>query len=736
MNRSKIHEHHLERQAYVYIRQSSLRQVAENLESQDMQYQLVNRARELGWGRRQVEVIDDDLGKSGASSQERGGFQTLVAAVGLRQVGIVLVTDVSRLARNCADWYQLLNLASYFDTLISDSSGIYNPQQMNDRMLLGMKGTYSEMQWFQMREQLGAARLNKAKRGELQIRLPTGYEWHADGRVVKTPDEEVRSRIDLIFSQFRRLGSGRAVLNYLREHDLNIPRMIRAGMDKGRLRWKRASMGAVYQFLKNPAYAGAYTYGKTCHMRLPGDTSRTRLEHKPQAEWTVMIQEAFEGYIGWEDYMQNQEKLAQNGRSVFQSLGAPLKGDALLQGLVLCARCGRRMVVAYNRSPAYVCRTAHSQYGEPRCQHFTAPIVDAAVCQLFLQAVTPAQLEATLGAVAEIEQERQRLSEQWRLRLERTRYQAELARRRYEQVDPDNRLVAATLEQDWETQLQALAKLEEDWQKAQVELVTPLGTDEISKIQALAADLPALWQAETTTNTDRKRLLRCLIQDVTLDAFTDPKITQVFVRWHTGAVTHLQVPRPQPGRRASQTLLERVSTLAQTFSDIQIAERLNAEGYTTPTGLAWTAGRVFGLRRKNRIKSQHHSRSRQLSPRADGRYTIQQVARLLQYSPTTIHDWFLNGFLVGLQPGPRAHVWLRFDAADRKRVDASIPYDPETMVPYPQAPAYFQMTAAQLRQAFLDGQLTPLRVMIFNRPRWVILSGPIPEPYCPEAYHE
>jgi DNA invertase Pin-like site-specific DNA recombinase len=736
MNRGKIHEQHLERRAYVYIRQSSLRQVAENLESQDLQYKLVNQALEMGWNRHQIEVIDDDLGKSGASSQERAGFQSLVAAVGLRQVGIVLVTDVSRLARNCADWYQLLNLASYFDTLISDSSGIYNPQQMNDRMLLGMKGTFAEVQWFQMREQLGAARLNKAKRGELQISLPIGYEWHASGRVVKTPDKEVCSRIDLIFQQFRRLGSGRAVLNYLRENDFKIPHIIRTGPDKGQLYWKRPTIGSVYQFLKSPAYTGAYTYGKTRHVRLPGDSSHTRLERKPQAEWTVLIQDAFEGYICWEEYMQNQEKLAQNSRSNFQSLGAPLKGDALLQGLVLCARCGRRMHMAYNRHPAYVCRAAHNQYGDPLCQHFTAPMVDNAVCQLFLQAVTPARLEAALAAVAEIEQERQRLSQQWRLRLESARYQVALARRRYAQVDPDNRLVASALEQDWEYQLQALASLEKDWQKAQADLATPLEAAEIAQIQALAADLPALWQAETTTNTDRKRLLRCLIQDVTLDAFTDPKITQVFVRWHTGLVTHLQVPRPQPGRRASQTLLERVSALALTFSDLQIADRLNAEGLTTPTGLAWTAGRVFGLRRKNQIPSQFHSHSPQLAPRADGRYTIQQVAKFLQYSPTTIHDWFLNGFLVGLQSGPLAHVWLRFDAADRRRLDTSIPFDPETMVPYSQAPAHFQLSASLLRQAFLDGQITPLRVMIFNRPRWVVLSGPIPEPHCPEAYHE
>jgi DNA invertase Pin-like site-specific DNA recombinase len=726
MNRSKIHERHLERKAYVYIRQSSPRQVEENLESQDLQYQLVDRAGSFGWMEPQVEVIDDDLGKSGTTSQPRAGFQNLVAAVGLRQVGMVLVTDVSRLARNCADWYQLLDLASLCDTLISDASGIYDPQHYNDRLLLGLKGTFSEVQWYQMREQLVAALYNKARRGELAIRLPTGYEWHPEGRVIKTPDEEVQRRIALIFTQFERLGSGRAVLNYMREHRLPIPRKMHTGVDKGRIRWAPPTSSAIYQFLKHPAYAGAYTYGKTRHVKLIGSRQQTKLERKPIEEWPVLIQNAFEGYITWEEYMRNQEKLHQNAQTVFQTKGAALKGAALLQGLVLCAKCGRRMRMAYNRNPAYVCRAAHNQYGEPRCQHFTAPPVDEAVSQLFLQAVAPARLEAALGAVAEIEAERQRLAEQWRLRLERARYQADLARRRYEEVDPANRLVAATLERDWETQLQNLAKLEQEWEQTQAELNTPLSAAEINHIRELAADLPTLWQAPTTSNQDRKRLLRCLIQDVTLDAFSDPKTTQVFVRWHTGAVTHLQVPRPQPGRRTSQTLLERIRTLAQTFSDQQVADRLNTEGFTTRTGLAWTAKRVMGVRRKNNIPSQYHCQTQNLIPRGDGLFSIKQVAEILQYSPATIHEWFLKGFLIGQQTHPRAHVWLRFDDSDRLRVGATIPFDPDLMIPYPQAPAHFELTPAQLRQALIDGSLVALRVLIFNRPRWVIQSSAIP----------
>jgi hypothetical protein len=277
------------------------------------------------------------------------------------------------------------------------------------------------------------------------------------------------------------------VLKYLQEHDLKIPRRIHAGIGKGRLRWERASSGAVYEILKNPTYAGAYTYGKTRHTHLPGDSKCIRLERKAQAEWTVLIQDAFEGYLSWEEYMQNQEKLAEKGRAVFQSQGAPLKGAGLLQGMVLCAKCGRRMQVAYNRNTAYVCRTANAQYGEPRCQHFTARLIDQAVSQLFLQAVTPARLEAALGAATEIEQERQRLRQQWQQRLERARYQVELARRRYEQVDPDNRLVAGALERDWEAQLQTLAELEKAWQKAQAELTVPLDTNEIARIQSLAA---------------------------------------------------------------------------------------------------------------------------------------------------------------------------------------------------------------------------------------------------------
>ncbi|MFQ5488883.1 MAG: recombinase family protein, partial [Gammaproteobacteria bacterium] len=473
MNRSKIHERHLERQAFVYIRQSSMRQVKEHLESQDLQYQLLKRAQEFGWAAHQVTLLDDDLGKSGTSSQERMGFQNLVAAVGLRQVGIVLVTDVSRLARNCADWYQLLDLASMCDTLISDASGIYDPQHYNDRLLLGLKGTFSEVQWYQMREQLHAALLNKAKRGELVIRLPVGYEWLEDGRVAKVADQEVQRLIELVFAQFERLGTGRAVLNYLRTHKLQIPRAIHTGVDKGRIRWALPTSSAIYQFLKHPAYAGAYTYGKTRHVRLPGGGRQTKLERKPLKSWSVVLKKAFPAYIAWEQYMQNQEKLRQNAQTVFQSTGAPRQGAALLQGVVLCARCGRRMRAVYNRSPAYVCRSAHNQYGEPRCQYFTAPPIDAAVSELFLQAIAPARLEAALAAVDEIESQRQRLAEQWQLRLERARYQAQLAQRRYEQVDPDNRLVADSLEAVWNDKLRALRQAQEDSQHGRQELHVP-----------------------------------------------------------------------------------------------------------------------------------------------------------------------------------------------------------------------------------------------------------------------
>jgi DNA invertase Pin-like site-specific DNA recombinase len=560
----KILPQHLERQAYVYIRQSTPQQVEQHLESQDLQYQLVQRAQALGWNESQVVVIDDDLGKSAITAVDRRGFQAVVVAVGLGQVGLILVTDVSRLARNCADWYQLLDpsaslragLASHAGTLLSDASGVYDPRHYDDRLLLGLKGTFSEAQWYSMRTHLYAALLNKARRGELAIRLPVGYDRLANGQVILTPDREVQGAIRLVFEQFEREGSARGVLRYFRDQTLQLPRRIQTGPARGEVEWVKPNYSSLYHILKQPAYAGAYTYGKHHNVRLPGADKKVITRQVPLEEWAVLKLEAFEGYITWQQYLDNQSRLAENAQGATWTKGAPRAGLALLQGLVRCGRCGRPMHVCYGNHPSYVCDVANHNHGEPRCQTFTIAHIDPLVTEIFLQAIQPASLEAALAAVEQVEAQRHSLTQHWLQRLERARYVADAARRRYQRVDPDNRLVAAELERDWEDKLQAVQTLEREWAQVQTQAAAPLSEADKSLIRQLAEDVPALWYAQTTTQDERKRLIRCLIQTVTLDSFTKPGYSLIHILWHTGATTSLEARRPDraiPLRRPSSS---------------------------------------------------------------------------------------------------------------------------------------------------------------------------------------
>ncbi|MFQ5596396.1 MAG: recombinase family protein, partial [Anaerolineae bacterium] len=488
---------------------------------------------------------------------------------------------------------------------------------------------------------------------------------------------------------------------------------------RGMVQWGKPSYSAIYQMLKHPAYAGAYSYGKHHNVRLPGAGRKVVTRKLPMDEWPVLIQEAFPGYITWEQYVQNQKQLKQNAQGVFQSQGAPRRGAALLQGLVLCAHCGRRMQVVYNRSPAYVCRQARHQYDAPNCQYFTAPYVDAAVTAVFLQAIEPARLEAALAAVDDIEAESRQLAAQWQSRLERARYQANLARRRYQQVDPDNRLVAAELERRWEEKLQTVAQLEQEWSEGQSQAISPLSASDKTLIRHLAADLPALWHADTTSNQERKRLLRGLIQDVTLDSVTEPDKSLIHIRWHTGANTLVKAHRPKPGRRTNHALLARIRELAQHHPDDQIAGILNAEGVRTYTGLPWTRERVFGVRRKNGIPTACPYRPDDPGPRGDGLIPVKEAVQRLGVAPSVIGDWFRRGLLAGHQRRPGSPLWVRVSAADLQRLDGSATLSPE-MIPLPEAPKRLEMTQEQFLQALRSGQWLAYRLRIENRWRWYV----------------
>lgn len=720
----KIESRHLERSAYVYIRQSSPHQVSENLESQDLQYQLAGRAQRLGWREDQIVIIDDDLGKSGVSAQGRKGFQALVAVVGLNQVGMILVTDVSRLARNCADWYQLLDLASHYGVLISDASGIYDPQLYDDRLLLGLKGTFSEIQWHQMRRQMSAARLNKAKRGELNMRLPVGLERQADDKVIQTPDQQVQGSLKLVFTQFERFGSVGKVMRYLRDQGVQLPRRV-----SNQIEWARPSYQVIYGILKQPAYAGAYTYGKLKRTRIPGKMGTVLTKKRPIGEWPVLIQDAYPAYISWEQYLRNQETLRQNAQGASWTRGAPRKGAALLQGIVTCGRCGRPMHIHYTHSPAYICDFETRSFGGPRCQNLTLAHIDPVIRQMVLDAVQPARLEAALTALDQLADERQSLTQHWLQRLERARYQADLARRRYEQVDPENRLVAAELEHLWEEKLQSLAQVERNWQDFQASQLRSLSEADQSAIRRLAEDLPALWQAESTTQEDRKRLLRCLICDVTLDSVSQPGFSQIHIRWHTGATASVTVPRPRGGTPPATRVIERLREMAQRHPDDRIAEILNQQNFPTATGLPWTKSRVYAVRRKHSIPTACPVQAASAQPRGDGLLKVKFAARRLGVHPSMISTWFRKGLIAGYQAKPGSPLWVSLTDDEFQRLNGQHPLTPD-MIPLRQAAKTLCLLETAIRDTIRVGRFTPYRIFHNNYWHWYLKpAADTPNPF-------
>ena len=761
-NQAKISASHLRRHVYIYIRQSTLKQVSEHLESQDLQYQLQNRAVQLGWAPAQVVVIDEDLGKSAISSSERYGFQRLYTDVGLGKVGLILVTNVSRLARNCADWYQLLDLAAHNQVLVSDSDGVYNPTIFADRLLLGIQGAFSEAQWYTMRQQMQAARLNKAQRGELALRLPIGYERLPNGTVIKHPDQQVQTTIDQIFRTFRREGTVRGVLRYMVEQGLPMPRQARDGVGQPLITWARPNYSTVYLVLKLPAYAGAYTFGKRQSNGQPGTTpSRARMLAPEQ--WQVLRHDTFPAYISWAEYLENQQLMADNwqatrfaqpdqpntgchnqpfspnaGEPVVDEQGtfsAPGKGRALLQGIVYCGHCGRPMRVRYRDKPTYVCEAGTGPFLEKQCQRIAYAHVDHAVVTAFLAAIQPAALDIALATLDQLALDRRTLAAQWQQQLDRARYEVTLARTRYEQVDPTLRLVAAELERLWETKLHALAQLEAQWQAQQAAHSTPLSPAEIAQIRHLAADLPALWAADTTTLPERKRLLRTLIADVTLDRTKVDGLTTIYLRWHGGATTTLTAQRPTPGHPSNPPLLDRVRTLAQTRTDDKIAAILNAEGlvsswhvkddpsYTLDQGVTyWTKARVRNFRNKHSIPTGMPALAKADAPRADGLIPARAAARQLACAVSGLLQWYRQGLIPGHQERPGTPIWIHLDETNRQRFIPTLEKPAPGMVPLADAPAHFGLSQAEFTTALHQQSLFAWRIWQSRSVRWFIAT--------------
>ena len=668
---SKITAEHLHRCAIVYVRQSSTTQVEHNRESTARQYELAERATKLGWRRDQVKVIDEDLGVSGSGLTERTGFTRMAAEVALGQVGIVLGLEVSRLARNNADWYRLLDLCGLTHTLIGDGDGIYHPGLFNDRLVLGLKGTMSEAELHVLRARLLGGIRNKAARGELHRGLPVGLvRGEADGQVLLHPDESVRAAIHAVFERFAELGSARRVWLWFRSQGLRFPLHSNTLAD---LRWVTPTYTKIHQVLTNPFYAGVYVYGRTeqtCYLD-EGGRVRKRIRQRSREQWPVFIRDHHAGYIDWNTFEANQKRLAQNIRPrPHQSGGAVREGAALLQGLAVCGHCGRRLAVHYSgrySAPGYHCAGRNIVNGRGEyCLNIGGVQIDAAVAEAFLAALAPAGVEASLQAIEQLDADHETTLAQFRRDVERARYNAQRAERRYRAVDPENRLVARGLEAEWESSLQELKTAESELSDREHARPHSLTREERDKILALGKDLKRIWFAPTTSDRDRKELLRTLLEDVTLRVERDRYNAHLTLRWRGGLFSEVDVllphSQPSPIRTADDTI-DLLRRLAAHYPDTKIAGILNRQGRTTATGLPFTANRVASLRTHWEIPCFEAKQQVQ-----DGEcMTIEKAARSLGLAPSTLHRWINDGFIAGEQITPGAPWRIRANDELRSR---------------------------------------------------------------------
>jgi|Tabmets5t2r1_1033131.scaffolds.fasta_scaffold10428_1 DNA invertase Pin-like site-specific DNA recombinase len=662
--RSKLTASHLRRTAFVYVRQSSQAQLERNAESTERQYALVQRAIELGFAREQVVVIDEDLGISGSGLSDRSGFARLAAEVALGHVGLVLGLEVSRLARNNVDWYRLLDLCGVTDTVIGDTDGLYHPGSFNDRLLLGLKGTMSEAELHVLRARLEGGIRNKAARGELRKALPVGLVWgEAEGEIVLDPDEAVRGAIRTIFERFAELGSVRQVWLWMRRERVQFPMRRFA---HGEIEWTTPTYHQIHSVLESPVYAGAYAFGKTRRERYVDEHGQTRqrMRRLPQAEWEVLIWDHHHGYIDKATYDRNRERIARNTRPrAHQTGGAVREGAALLQGIAVCGRCGRKLKVHYqgrrgHRSPAYHCPS--SVLVENRgswCLRIGGTQIDQAVAGALLAALTPAGVKAALQAAEALEQDHDAALKQWRLQVERARYQAERAERRYRQVEPEHRLVARGLERDWETALGELAKAEAELALREHQRPRTLTDTERERLLAFGTDLGRVWSAPTTTDRDRKQLLRCLIEEVIIDANREERRATLTIRWRGGAITELAVtlPKPQPAIRTDEDTIALLERLAAHYDDGRIAGILNRQGRRSATGERFTAVIVGGLRRYRGIPAYKPP----TEPPDGELLPVSKAADELGVAASTLFRWLQAGFIRGEQDTPGAPWRIR-----------------------------------------------------------------------------
>jgi DNA invertase Pin-like site-specific DNA recombinase len=667
----KITEHHWSKPAYIYLRQSTPGQVRHHQESTERQYALREKALELGWNESLIRTLDGDLGKSGTEMATRQDFKTLVADVSMGQVGAVFALEVSRLARSNLDWHRLLELCALTETLVIDEDGCYNPADFNDGLLLGLKGTMAQAELHFLRVRLLGGKLNKAKKGELRFPLPVGFCYDEERRIILDPDEEVRGAVSLVFRLFRETGTAFAVMQRFAESELRFPKRSYGGAWDGKLIWGRLTHGRVLGMLKNPSYAGRYVFGRYQYRReiSPAGEIQKRMHAVAMADWRVSLQEHHEGYITWEEFLKNQDRLEKNRTNGEEMVlnGPAREGMALLQGLLLCGHCGRALTVRYTGNggiyPCYQCNWLRREgLASKDCMSFRCNLLDAAIVEQVLETLQPAELDLALAALHELESRDQTILRQWQMRLERAEYEAALAERRYQEVDPSQRLVAATLEKRWNAallQLEELKKQADEFQHQKTRVTT---AEQKAKVLALARDLPRLWHAHTTQAKDRKRMLRLLIKDIAVEK-PNRKQLAVHLRWQGGASTDLcvQIPPSRADRlRYPTAVVDRVRDLAQSLPNAEIAEHLNREGYVSALGKVFTGSMIQWIRYRYQIPKVTLARPEEL--------TVEEVAKHFGVSPNVVYYWIDRNVIQARRLNAGSPYWITLDEADEQRL--------------------------------------------------------------------
>ncbi len=661
---NKIQRQHLQKSAYIYLRQSSMNQVRHNQESTERQYSLRDKAMGLGWPANMIHILDGDLGLSGSQADTRKDFQSLVALVSMRKAGAVFALEASRLSRSNTDWHRLLELCAFTDTLIIDEDGCYNPSDFNDQLLLGLKGTMSQAELHFLRARLHGGKLNKAKKGELKRPLPVGYTYDDEGKTVLDPDVQVRHALRFLFDSFHLTGSAYGVVHKFAKDGLEFPKRSYGGVWRGKLIWGRLTESRVLGVLKNPAYAGAYVHGRyqTVKDIRPDGTFRSRSKLMPMSSWTVLINDHHEGYITWEEYLDHQKILESNRTNGEETLlkGPAREGAALLQGLLICGCCGRRLTVRYKGNgglyPTYECNWKRREgLATKSCMQVRSDLIDDPISARVLELIKPTQIKAALKAIEEIEIREKAADSHWRMKIERAEYEANLSQRRYEAVDPDNRLVAGTLEKRWN---EALVKLEDIRQKFAVhKQKSRISATEEQKAQLfkLAHNFSKLWKAHSTNAKDRKRILRLIIMDITVEKLA-AKQKILHIRWQGGAIEDIPIEIPAKycdQIRYKDDIIARVKELSQSYTTAQIVTLFNKEGLKSAKNKHFTLSMIRWIKYNNGIKGPSLKRAEEL--------TVKQVMDKFAVSRHVVYYWIKRKHITARRLNHGSPYWVTID---------------------------------------------------------------------------